>query len=207
MQEEMRHAFSPIASSDGKDSTIDKYFTTDETVTKALSSERRSFLSMYYGDEWKVRYRATVDGWCSSDFHRLCDGLGPTVVVVWSGEYVFGGYLHESWHSKGKWITDSKASLFSFTGDIRCHFPVTDPQSAACGDSRYGPVFGGEIGGNDLHIASHSNMEPPWHRKNLRLPSHSLFPNSYDGRKGVHTLINTKSRIFTVDDLVVLYRS
>ena len=46
-------------------------------------------------------YRASRDGWLASKFHAICDHRGPTVTVVRSGDYIFGGYTEESW-DKGK---------------------------------------------------------------------------------------------------------
>ena len=45
-------------------------------------------------------YRASRDGWNSSNFHTLCDNKGPTVTVVKSGNYIFGGYTEQSWDCK-----------------------------------------------------------------------------------------------------------
>ena len=45
-------------------------------------------------------YRASRDGWHSSRFHALCDYKGPTVTVVKSGNYIFGGYTEQSWDGK-----------------------------------------------------------------------------------------------------------
>ena len=44
-------------------------------------------------------FRASTDGETPADFHRCCDGKGPTLVVVKSGEYIFGGYTSKSWES------------------------------------------------------------------------------------------------------------
>jgi hypothetical protein len=62
--------------------------------------------------------RASRDGWQSSDFHRLCDNKGATVVIVRSTTgHVFGGYASESWHSLGAYSSDPQAFLFS----LSCH--------------------------------------------------------------------------------------
>ena len=45
-------------------------------------------------------YRASRDGWASSDFHFYCDNKGPTVTVIKSGNDIFGGYTEQSWDSK-----------------------------------------------------------------------------------------------------------
>lgn len=47
--------------------------------------------------KWKLCYRARDNGWSSSTFHSLCDGLGPTVTFVRVGEYIFGGYTDRNW--------------------------------------------------------------------------------------------------------------
>ena len=51
-------------------------------------------------------YRASCNGWAASNFHSCCDNKGPTVTVVKSGIYIFGGYTEKEW--KGKiWISVS----------------------------------------------------------------------------------------------------
>ena len=44
-------------------------------------------------------YRASTDGYTPKHFHRCCDNKGPTLVVIKSGEYIFGGYTSKSWES------------------------------------------------------------------------------------------------------------
>ena len=44
-------------------------------------------------------YRASTDGETPADFHRCCDNKGPTLVLIKSGEYIFGGYSSQSWES------------------------------------------------------------------------------------------------------------
>jgi len=46
-------------------------------------------------------YRASTDGYTPVDFHRCCDNKGPTLVLIKSGEYIFGGYTSKSWESPG----------------------------------------------------------------------------------------------------------
>ena len=45
----------------------------------------------------KLIYRASRNGWAASNFHSCCDNKGPTVIVVKSGNYIFGGYTEENW--------------------------------------------------------------------------------------------------------------
>ena len=45
----------------------------------------------------KLLYRASRNGWSACNFHSLCDHKGPTVTLVKSGNYIFGGYTEKSW--------------------------------------------------------------------------------------------------------------
>ena len=44
-------------------------------------------------------YRASTDDMTPEDFHYCCDNKGPTLVLIKSGEYIFGGYTSQSWES------------------------------------------------------------------------------------------------------------
>ena len=48
----------------------------------------------------KLLYRASRDGWTASNFHSCCDNKGPTVTVIKSGDYIFGGYTEHEWKGK-----------------------------------------------------------------------------------------------------------
>ena len=45
-------------------------------------------------------WHAKTDGSAASTFHNNCDGKGPTVTIIKSGSYIFGGYTDLSWQSK-----------------------------------------------------------------------------------------------------------
>jgi hypothetical protein len=53
------------------------------------------------GKTLELCYRASRDGWSVADFHRLCDGKGPTLVVAKEETkgYIFGGYTTMAWSS------------------------------------------------------------------------------------------------------------
>ena len=55
------------------------------------------------GAACSLLYLASADGKTAKDFHRCCDNKGPTLVVIESGKYVFGGYTSKSWLSR-KWL-------------------------------------------------------------------------------------------------------
>ena len=52
------------------------------------------------GASFTLIFRASSDGKSAADFHRCCDNKGPTLVVIQSGEYIFGGYTSKSWTSR-----------------------------------------------------------------------------------------------------------
>ena len=62
----------------------------------------------------KLCYRASVNGWASSTFHSFCDNKGPTVVLVKSGQYVFGGYAAAQWGGKSLSFKTAPFYLFLF---------------------------------------------------------------------------------------------
>ena len=74
--------------------------------SKILSDEQKRFilnsclkLELRHSS-FVLIYRASRDGWESVDFHAHCDNKGPTVTVVKSGNYIFGGYTELSWNGK-----------------------------------------------------------------------------------------------------------
>ena len=89
--EELRHA----ANLPFKDSTIlsteHKQVFVNDWLKEKLKSGQSDFVLIY---------RASRDGWNSTDFHTHCDNKGPTVSVVKSGNYIFGGYTEQSWNGK-----------------------------------------------------------------------------------------------------------
>ena len=66
-----------------------------------LSEEQgRTLKSWMEETRFALLFRASRDGWAAADFHSCCDERGPTVTVVKSGDYIFGGYADKSWNGK-----------------------------------------------------------------------------------------------------------
>ena len=72
-----------------------------------LSSEQREALMIWLkesrtitNDSDKLLYRASRNGWAASTFHSYCENKGPTVTVIKSGNYIFGGFTEESWQGR-----------------------------------------------------------------------------------------------------------
>jgi len=91
-------------------------------------------------------YRASTDGNTPADFHRCCDNKGPTLVLIKSGEYIFGGYTSKSWESGCSWkvIADSQSFLFTLVNPSGNQPIKLTPKPGAAIRCRnnHGPAFG-----------------------------------------------------------------
>ena len=77
-----------------------------------LSSDQCGTLISWLRDTWNQRkgnlfpcllYRASLNGWSADYFHGRCDNKGATVVVVKTGNYIFGGCTVRSWGGMYFW--------------------------------------------------------------------------------------------------------
>jgi hypothetical protein len=120
--------------------------------SKILTDSEHQTLCRFVGEgkvtapELKLLYRASRDGFDATDFHRLCDGKGPTVTVLQtpSGS-VFGGYASASWLSDHcRYVTAPGSFLFTLRNTRSLPprvFASTDPQHTIGCDWRWGPTF------------------------------------------------------------------
>ena len=46
---------------------------------------------------WKRCYSADHSSWSTAEFHSNCDSKGPSLTVIRVREYVFGGFVEQSW--------------------------------------------------------------------------------------------------------------
>ena len=76
------------------------------TESVILSEDQRKVLESWVANvlsqprKFIMLFRATRNGWSSSNFHSCCDNKGPTVTIVKSGNYIFGGFSDMPWNSK-----------------------------------------------------------------------------------------------------------
>ena len=78
-------------------------------VSRIITNEDHSSTVMSWlpsGASCTLIFRASTDGKTAADFHRCCDDKGPTLIVIQSGEYIFGGYTSKSWTSRKCLIED-----------------------------------------------------------------------------------------------------
>jgi len=91
-----------------------------------------------------VLYTASKDGDSAKNFHRACDGKGPTIVIAEtkSGN-VFGGYTDQNWAHDG-YRSSQTSFLFSLRPKMK-KYGIRDgkQQHAIWTNNGYGPIFGG----------------------------------------------------------------
>jgi len=73
----------------------------------------------------ELKYRASRDGFSSSDFHSHCDGIANTLTVIKANSgNIFGGFTEQKWHSRGGFVTDPNAFIFSLVNKEEKPFKV-----------------------------------------------------------------------------------
>jgi len=62
----------------------------------------------------ELLFSTSKNGFEPSEFHRLCDNKGPTIIFIETKKgYIFGGYTELDWDKSGKYKTDESTFLFS----------------------------------------------------------------------------------------------
>ncbi|XP_065204116.1 BTB/POZ domain-containing protein 9 isoform X2 [Planococcus citri] len=160
-------------------------------ATQILVNERttcQSILSQWYGNAkqtWRLIYRASTHGYSAESFHRYCDNIAPTYVIILGDRgHVAGGFSDVAWvksNSKGHYFPSERAFLFSLInaqGAIcPIQYEITKKPYAICYHSDCGPIFGA---GADLLIASNCNTNKD---------SYSNLPHSYNGENATDTAL------------------
>ena len=94
-----------------------------------LSVEQRKRLTCWIKKDLKqppslvLLYRASRDGWESIYFHWRCDNKGPTITVVKSGNFIFGGYADVSCNTASKYFIIYYLFIFIYLFFIFCDVP------------------------------------------------------------------------------------
>ena len=76
-----------------------KPFAESEILTQ---EHAKTLLGMvpYKMGRWRLLFRASRDGFAAESFHSKCDRKGPTLTVVRSGSFIFGGFTEAAWSSR-----------------------------------------------------------------------------------------------------------
>ena len=59
--------------------------------------------------KWTRCYHARSDGFTAHAFHSRCDNKGPTITLVQAREFIFGGFLDQTWGGNYKFSSICKS--------------------------------------------------------------------------------------------------
>ncbi len=90
-----------------------------------------------------LKYKASYDGDNAYTFHRLCDGISPTLTVIkTTNGKMFGGYTEAKWVSTFSYVEDDKAFLFKMIKNKFKAFDIVESCYALRCKKELGPSFG-----------------------------------------------------------------
>ena len=160
-------------------------------------------LSEWCGTEnFELLYRGTRNGFGASNFHRLCDNKGKTLVLIKNTSgHVFGGFASVPWKSTDTWKQAPGSFLFTLTnmhGIQPTKFPLRD-FSDNCAVRHYGSDSNWVLafGYYDIDIYSDNNTNSS--------PG-ANFPHSYNDTTGKGSSIfssNLSTDTFQVSEMEV----
>ena len=88
-------------------------------------------------------YQASIDGGEPINFHKKCDDIPNTLVLIKSeGERRFGGFTPIPWKSEGGFIEDKKNQTFVFSLDNKKIYNLKSIRYAVYHREVFGPCFG-----------------------------------------------------------------
>jgi hypothetical protein len=108
--------------------------------------------------EFKLLYRASRDGFSSTQFNSKCNNISKTLTIIKVKDkpHIFGGYTEATWEGE-EYKEDPNAFIFSLVNDdnepIKMKLYKNTKNSIWC-HPLFGPTFGA---GNDFYISSDSD--------------------------------------------------
>ena len=91
----------------------------------------------------KKLYQATIDGADPINFHKKCDNIQNTLVLIKSqGQRRFGGFTPIPWKSKRSYIEDSEKQTFVFSLDNKKIYNLKNSQKTVYHRKAHGLCFG-----------------------------------------------------------------
>jgi TLD len=118
---------------------------------KGLTFFTDALQHVFQAPKFHLLFSGLRDGFDAAKFHSLCDGKGPTLVVVETKDRrVFGGFTSKPWGTGNTYHADEHAFLFSWDWKeiYRQH---QNHNKAVYHGSANGPIFGG---GHDLAVSN-----------------------------------------------------
>jgi hypothetical protein len=88
-------------------------------------------------------YQASIDGGEPINFHKKCDNISNTLVLIKSqGKRRFGGFTPIPWKSEGGFIKDKNNQTFVFSLDNKKIYNLINIRYTVYHHEDYGPRFG-----------------------------------------------------------------
>lgn len=117
--------------------------------TIVQTGAEESFVRRLFGRpvELRLLYRASRDGFRSSDFHSRCDNKGPTLCLFRSAkdpEKTFGGFAAKSWQEGLSFKGSKESFLFSVSAQKKLR-PFRNFERALFCSAAAGPSFGDDL--------------------------------------------------------------
>ena len=109
----------------------------------------------------RLLYQATKDGDKADTFHKLCDGISPTLTLIKTDKGKrFGGYTESKWEPSQVTIWKKDEYAFIFSIDKRKKYKTTNPDRSICCNANDGPCFGYgcDIGIRDNFLTNEKNF-------------------------------------------------
>ena len=143
--------------------------------------------------ELKCCYKATVDGFSATDFHRRCDFKGPCVVVGYTGGgFRFGGFSPEGYRSTDDYYDTLDAFLFYWPEELAAPAESTEASPPQ-------PVVLPKVGGSGAALFDYSRGGPQFGADGLLIgPPVTAVMGEFtgpDSSAGVGDLRSARSRL------------
>ena len=128
-------------------SDIMKYFELNLIETGIKKKQNKTI------KKFTLLFKASRNGYSSSNFHSKCDGKNNTVTLVETlNGRRFGGFTDAQWDQSSSYKTGSNGFIFSLDNN-EIYYNKDNRYNIYC-NSSYGPTFGG---GNDFYICDSCN--------------------------------------------------
>ena len=128
-------------------SDIMKYFDLNLIETGIKKKQNKTIKKL------TLLFRASRDGYSSSNFHSKCDGKVNTLILFeTTNRRRFGGYTECQWDQSGSYKTGPYSFIFSF--DNKKIYYSKNGSNSIYGSSDRGPAFGD---GHDIYICNGCN--------------------------------------------------
>ena len=110
-----------------------------ELLENWIKSDNNKINSIHF----ELCYDAKKNGDDKNNFHKFCDKIGPSLLVIKTqSNYIFGGYTKENWEIADNYSYKDDYTAFLFSLNNKERIKVKNSKRAIVNDKDYGPVFG-----------------------------------------------------------------